>query len=77
MSDFLENLPDLGIKPAAKKPPQIIEIEPANVTVKYVRPKCPKCGNKNVPTYNSNHLPIRYHQCSNCGFCFKSVETEE
>ena len=76
MSDFLDNLPDLGIKPNIKKPPELIKQEPADVIVKYLRPKCPKCGSKNVPTYDTNHLPVRYHKCSDCNFCFKSVEIE-
>ena len=42
--------------------------------VKYIRPKCPACGSTNVPVYNSNHLPIRYHKCGDCGHRFKSVE---
>ena len=48
--------------------------DPEDVTVYYVRVRCPKCQGCRVPVYNSNHLPIRYHGCSDCGFRFKSVE---
>jgi len=72
---FLDDLPDLGIRPVKrKKRKSAPEQEPGNVVVKYVRVKCPKCGGLRVPVYNSEHLPIRYHRCADCGFCFKSVE---
>ena len=48
--------------------------DPEDVTVYYVRVRCPKCKSFRVPVYDSNHLPIRYHKCSDCGFRFKSVE---
>lgn len=70
---FLDDLPDLEIRPAKrrkKKPPE----EPENVVVKYLRVKCPKCKSPRCPVYDSSHLPIRYHKCTDCGFTFKSVE---
>lgn len=77
MNGFLSDLPDLGIKITKKHRTESVNPEPADVVVKYVRPKCPQCGSKNTPVYNSNNLPVRYHKCNDCGFCFKSVETEE
>ena len=35
---------------------------------------CPKCNSDKVPVYESSHLPIRYHKCSDCGHTFKSIE---
>lgn len=70
---FLDDLPDLNLpgRRREKKPP-----EPADQLVRYVRPRCPKCGSINVPVYNSSHLPIRYHKCSACGHTFKSIEED-
>jgi len=42
--------------------------------VRYVRLQCKKCKGFNVPVYDSGHLPIRYHKCTDCGHTFKSVE---
>jgi len=73
---FLDDLPDLGIRPAKPKRKKRLakEPEPEDVIVKYLRIKCPKCKSYRVPVYDSSHLPIRYHKCTDCGFCFKSVE---
>lgn len=73
MSDFLNNLPDLGLqRNASRRKKKQIDLE--DVVVKYVRIKCPKCGCHKVPVYDTNHLPIRYHKCSKCGLNFKSIE---
>lgn len=68
---FLNDLPDLDmpVRRKKKKPP-----EPPNQTVRYVRPRCPKCGSLNCPVYSSRDLPIRHHKCSDCGHTFKSIE---
>lgn len=73
---FLDDLPDLEIRPAKPRRGKRQEKtpEPDNVIVKYVRPKCPKCKSLRVPVYDSSHLPIRYHKCKDCGFLFKSIE---
>lgn len=66
---FLDDLPDLGMpeKRRRKKPGR-------QDVVKYVRIRCPECGSKNCPVYDSSHVPIRYHKCADCGYCFKSIE---
>jgi len=69
--DFLNNLPDLDL-PARRRKKK--SREPKDQVVRYIRPWCPKCNSTNVPVYNSNHLPIRYHKCSDCGHTFKSIE---
>ena len=42
--------------------------------VPFVRVYCPTCGSVHCPIYNSNHVPVRYHRCQDCGRTFKSVE---
>ena len=78
MSDFLDDLPDLGIDSGSNRKRQPKRRKPkASATqrvVVYMRPRCPRCGSEDVPVYNSNHIPIRYHKCRNCGLTFKSVE---
>ena len=72
---FLDDLPDLGIRPAKpRKKRGQKQPEPENVVVKYLRVKCPECRSYRVPVYDSSHLPIRYHKCKDCGFLFKSIE---
>ena len=72
---FLDDLPDLGFGPAKRhKKQRQKQPEPENVVVKYLRVKCPKCKSYRVPVYDSNHLPIRYHKCLDCGCLFKSIE---
>jgi len=73
---FLDDLPRLaGYSSGKKKKNQTPPPEPPeDVCVKYVKLTCPRCGSIKVPVYNTNHLPIRYHKCSDCGFLFKSVE---
>ena len=75
---FLDDLPDLGLKPAKRRKKPATggqkQPEPENVVVKYLRVKCPECKSYRVPVYNSEHLPIRYHKCKDCGFLFKSIE---
>lgn len=78
MNGFLDDIPDLAINTRRKRhktpaPP----VEEPVVVVKYIRPKCPFCGSKQAPCYDSNNLPIRYHRYSQCGKSFKSVETDE
>jgi len=68
---FLNDLPDLDM-PARRKKKK--SSEPKDEVVRYVRPRCPKCNSPNVPVYDSSHLPIRYHKCSDCGHTFKSIE---
>jgi len=68
---FLNGLPDLNMpaRRKKKKPPK-----PDDQVVRYIKPRCPKCNSPNVPVYDSSHLPIRYHKCSDCGHTFKSIE---
>jgi ribosomal protein S27E len=66
---FLNDLPDLDLPARRKK-----KKKPEDQLVRYVRLRCPKCNSPNVPVYDSSHLPIRYHKCSNCGHTFKSIE---
>lgn len=78
MNGFLDDIPELEL-PISKRKKKQRKIEPLNppaedVIVKYIRLKCPRCGSFNVPVYDSNNLPIRYHRCSKCGLTFKSVE---
>ncbi len=68
---FLDDLPDLNLPGWRKKKKSP---EPEDQLVRYVKPRCPKCESSNVPVYNSDHLPIRYHKCSDCGYTFKSIE---
>jgi len=71
MDGFLDDLPDLDMpeKKRRKKPRR-----PDEDVVRYVRPRCPKCGSTNVPVYSSRDIPVRYHKCSDCGHTFKSIE---
>ena len=68
---FLNDLPELDL-PGRKRKKK--SHGPDEQVVRYIRLRCPKCGSTNVPVYNSNHLPIRYHKCSDCGHTFKSIE---
>ncbi|RKY23750.1 MAG: hypothetical protein DRP62_05275 [Planctomycetota bacterium] len=79
MNGFLDDLPELEIGEPRRKKKKRQKTEPLrpppeDIVVKYIRLKCPRCGSYNVPVYDSNHLPIRYHRCSKCGLTFKSVE---
>lgn len=83
MSDgFLDDIPKLdlpngkrkAVRPGARK--KQARPEPPDIIVYYVRVKCPNCKGLRCPVYNSNHLPIRYHRCLDCGCRFKSVEKE-
>ena len=74
MSKFLDDIPDLGMKHRKKR--RLKQPDPENVVVKYTRIRCPKCRSYRVPVYDSAHVPIRYHKCSDCAFRFKSIEVE-
>lgn len=71
---FLDDYPGISKKPAAVPQRTVPVPEPENVTVKYVRIKCPFCKSTNQRVYDSKHLPIRYHHCLDCLKNFKSVE---
>jgi len=73
-NDYWDNIPDLdlpGGRRQKKRPPAANE----DVVI-YTKVRCPKCGSDKCPVYDSSHLPIRYHKCSdpNCGYTFKSIE---
>jgi len=72
---FLNDLPDLDM-PARRKKKKSPEWK--DQVVRYVRLRCPnpECRSTNVPVYDSSHLPIRYHKCSNCGHTFKSIDED-
>lgn len=63
-----------------RKPAEIIEeqIEENKeekiipTTVIFIKPKCPKCGNKNLRCYGIDKN-IRYFKCK-CGHKFKAIE---
>lgn len=72
MSDgFLNGLPDLNMPGRRKKKKKTGSDDQV---VRYTRVRCPKCNSAKVPVYDSNHLPIRYHKCDDCGYTFKSIE---
>ena len=73
---FLDDLPELDMpaRQRKKKSTRPGAPEPKDQVVRYIRPRCPKCGSTNVPVYSSRDLPIRYHKCSDCGHTFKSIE---
>lgn len=60
-----------GRRKRKKKP-----AEPGSAPVIYIKVRCPnpECKSLKVPVYDSSHLPIRYHKCSDCGLNFKSIE---
>lgn len=74
---FLDDLPDLGIRPAkARKKLRQKQQEPAVTHHKIViwhKIKCPECDSHRVPVHTTRK-PIRYHKCLDCGCLFKSVE---
>lgn len=70
---FLDDYPGISKKPTTR-PRTVFVPEPEDVTVEYVRVKCPFCKSVNQRVYDSNHLPIRYHHCLNCDKNFKSIE---
>jgi len=70
---FLDDLPELEL-PARRRKKKSPEPKDQDQLVRYVKPRCPKCNSSNVPVYDSNHLPVRYHKCSDCGHTFKSIE---
>lgn len=70
-SDSLDNMPEMNLPGRKKKRRKKSGI--AGI-VRYVKRRCPECGGDRVPVYDSNHLPIRYHKCSDCGHTFKSIE---
>ena len=57
-------------KPVGRPP-----IEDIDYGVLYFPLKCPKCKSKDVKCHTSKP-PIRYHTCNNCGYRFKSIETD-
>ena len=78
---FLDDIPDLNLPGKRRKKkspgpgaPGPGATRPEDKVVRYVRLRCPKCGGLNVPVYDSGHLPIRYHKCTECGHTFKSIE---
>ena len=73
---FLNDLPELELpaRRKKKKSPGPGAPDPKDEVVRYIKPRCPKCNSPNVPVYDSNHLPVRYHKCSDCGHTFKSIE---
>lgn len=72
MSGFLDDLPNLG-SPSPERP-HAPHRKPNKDFVPFVRVRCPNCGSTRCPVYDSNHVPIRYHRCQDCGRTFKSVE---
>ncbi len=71
MAGFLDDLPELDLPGDRPEKPR----RQANPDfVAYVRTRCPECGSTRCPVYDSNHIPVRYHRCQNCGKTFKSVE---
>ena len=72
---FLDDLPDLNMpgRRRKKEPP-----EPADQVVRYVRPRCPKCGSSQVPVQHTNPevngIIVRRHKCLGCDLTFKSIE---
>jgi len=69
---FLNDLPELELPARRRKKKK--SPEPKDQLVRYVRLRCPECRGTNVPVYDSSHLPVRYHKCSDCGHTFKSIE---
>lgn len=70
--DYWDDMPELDLpEPRRKRTPRNTGDEDV---VYYVRIRCPKCKSEKCPVYDSSHLPVRYHKCSGCGHCFKSVE---
>ncbi len=69
-ADFLDDLPELDLPEPPRRPDR-----PDPDCVLWTRVGCPKCGSDNCPVTNSNHIPVRYHKCNNCGRTFKSIET--
>ena len=79
--DFLDDIPDLelpSVRPQHTRPsePSIPTDTDGLPMVPYYKPKCPICKSSECPVYDSNHKPIRYHKCAQCGLCFKSVEID-
>ncbi len=71
MTGFLDDLPELGTPGERPQQPR----RRANPDfAPFMRVRCPRCGSGNCPVYNSNHIPVRYHRCHDCGKTFKSVE---
>jgi len=72
MDGFLDDLPDLGLpNPTGGRPRRRSDPD----CVLWTRVRCPQCGSQDCPTYDSSHIPIRYHKCRACGRNFKSVES--
>ncbi|MBA7476237.1 hypothetical protein ES707_11619 [subsurface metagenome] len=77
---FLDDLPDLNLPGGRKKKKSSGPGGPKSEdeVVRYVRLRCPKCGNTNVPVQHTNPEVdgniVRHHKCSDCGKRFKSVE---
>jgi len=74
---FLNNNPDIwdGQKPRKRRKKKRPPAAPlGSAPVMYMKVRCPKCRSTKVPVYDSSHLPIRYHKCSECGHNFKSIE---
>lgn len=68
-------LGDRQIKPVPEieNKPKVAEIEEKNYpAVIFIKPKCPKCGNKKSK-WNGTDGHIRYYKCS-CGCKFKAIE---
>ncbi|MHC4617230.1 MAG: hypothetical protein ACYTEQ_05705 [Planctomycetota bacterium] len=71
---FLDDLPELGPPARKRRGRRKGRRQASQEVVYYVRPRCPQCRSPRVPVYDSSHKPVRYHKCSDCGHCFKSVE---
>ena len=74
---YLDDLPGVKNCRIQRRSKPVIPTDTDGVPmVPYVRPKCPQCQSTECPVYDSNHLPIRYHKCKDCDFCFKSIEID-
>lgn len=77
---FLNDLPDLGlpVRRRKKKSPGPGAPGPEDQLVRYIKPRCPKCGSVQAPVQHTNPEVdgniVRHHKCLECGRTFKSIE---
>jgi len=65
--NFWDNTPDLELPKFE---------QPKNPCVEWVRPRCPNknCNSVNIRVTNSQHIPLRYVKCLDCGLNFTTYE---
>jgi predicted RNA-binding Zn-ribbon protein involved in translation (DUF1610 family) len=67
-----QNVKREQVTPILDHPEENKEVKPVKTTVIFIKPKCPKCGNKKLRCTGIAGN-VRYFKCK-CGHKFKAIE---